>query len=99
MKRAKKTPKKQENLWVNDGLVGVIALLIYNVLLYFFTSIGIRGIIEEMKQTTGSFLIESFHDFGFGPSQTALGIIIVFVIAFVLGIGIGNLVRKRRGMK
>lgn len=99
-KRSKKVVQTKKQLlvpfWMVDGFIGILALVIYNFLLFLINSAGINGVIEQMQNTTGYFLLNSFADFGFSASQIVLGLLIVFVISFCLGIFIGNLVRKRK---
>jgi hypothetical protein len=82
--------------WIIDGFVGIIALMIYNFLLYFFTSIRIYGIIAEMENAMGYFGINSFIDLGFNLIETLVGILSFFVISFLLGVYVGKYVRRKR---
>jgi len=82
-----------------DGLVGILALVMYNILLYLIHLLGVRGIVEEMQQTMGYFGMNTFLDLGFAPIQITLGLIIVFGISFFLGTGIGHIVRKRNQIR
>jgi len=92
--------KKSEELvvpfWVIDGFVGILALMIYNFLLYILTIIGIRGIIGKMQDTVGYFGLNTFLDFSFSPGAIALGLILIFALSFIIGIIIGKFVRKRK---
>lgn len=40
-------------VWLLDGCVGILALMIYNFALYFLSGIGIGGIIQRMQDATG----------------------------------------------
>lgn len=83
--------------WFLDGFVGILALMIYNFVLYILAiSCRVGGIIEKMEGTMGYFMLNSFVDFGFNTFQMSIGLILVFVFSFFLGIFIGNFVRKRR---
>ena len=83
-------------LWLVDGFVGILALMIYNFLLYLLTIAGIRGVIGQIEEAVGYFGLNSFIDFGFNSNEMFLGIVIFFLLAFFLGIGIGNWVRKKK---
>lgn len=81
-------------LWTVDGFVGVLTLVIYNFLLYILAIIlGIGGIIKDLEQTMGYFLLNSFIDFGFSAPQMIIGLIFTLGISYLLGMGIGKLVR------
>lgn len=95
-KKVKKTKRKNYPFWVVDGSVGLLALAIYNLLLYLLSIIGIRGPVFTMQQTMGYFGLNTFLDLGFTTAQMFLGVVIVLAVSFVLGIGIGNIVRRRR---
>jgi len=82
-------------LWFIDGFIGILALMIYNFILYILTLIGIKGVVGKIENTMGYFGLNSFIEFGWSPGSITLGIILFFVISFVLGIGIGSYVRKR----
>jgi len=98
-KRLKNSKELEVPIWFLDGFVGVLALLIYNFALYILNLIGTGEIVSQLESTTGYFMLNSFVDFGYTASQMALGIILVFIFCYILGIIIGNLVRKRRGKK
>lgn len=83
-------------VWILDGMTGVLALVIYDFLLYILTSIGIRGFVSELQDVMGYFGLNTFVDLGFNAGEMFLGILIFFIIAFLLGVGIGNKVRKRK---
>jgi hypothetical protein len=94
--------KKEEKeftlpLWVLDGVVGLLALMIYNFLLYLLDVAGTGGIIKNLHETMGYFGINSFMDLGFEAGTMSIGILIMFGFSFVLGMIIGSIVRKRRG--
>ncbi|MEK6926725.1 MAG: hypothetical protein AABW50_05600 [Nanoarchaeota archaeon] len=81
--------------WIVDGFVGILALMIYNFLLYLLALIGVKGIIESMYETMGYFGLNSFIAFGLSPDSMALGILIVFAVSFLLGAEIGKRVRNK----
>lgn len=98
----KKSSGKKEfeiPLWILDGFVGILALMVYNFILYILTIIGVKGIVESMYETMGYFGLNSFVYFGLSPGAMTLGIVIVFAISFVLGIGIGKKVRQKKSHK
>ncbi len=83
-------------VWLIDGFVGILALVIYNFALYVLgTILGVGGFISSMEEAMGNFCINSFVYFGLTPSQIAVGLILTFVTAFLIGILIGHFVRKR----
>ena len=84
-------------LWIVDGFVGILALMIYNFLLYFLTLLGVGGIIAKIEDVMGYFGLNTFLDFGLDPSEMFLGLLIIFVISFLLGVIIANIVRERKG--
>ncbi len=100
-KSLKKVRKKKEEefavkFWLVDGFVGILALMIYNFLLYIIEIIGIKGLIGEMENTMGYFCLNSFIDFGFNPNTMTFGLIIVFIVSFFLGIITGHYVRRAK---
>lgn len=102
MKKKKKIRARREKelevpFWLLDGFVGILGLMIYNFVLYLITALGIRGVILEMQNTMGYFGLLFFTELGFTASQMSIGIVFVFLMAFVLGIGIGGYIRKRKG--
>lgn len=97
VKRSSDKKEMKLPVWFLDGFVGVLALMIYNFLLYLFVEIGFKGLVKDLEDTMGYFGIKSFLDFGFTAGEISIGVIIIFAIAFIIGIGIGKIVRKRRG--
>jgi hypothetical protein len=95
----KKHKELEVPLWVLDGTVGVLALFIYNFLLYLTTIFDIRGIIGEIENSIGYFGLNGFIDFGLSASQMLMGMSLIFLLSFFLGIGMGHLVRKQRKYK
>lgn len=97
-KRGKKSKPKEFTLpvWVLDGFVGLLALMIYNFLLYLLGDVAhLGGIIKQLYDSMGYFGINTFLDLGFAPKAMSLGIILMFVVSFAIGIGIGSYIRKR----
>ena len=81
--------------WFIDGFVGILALVIYNFLLYFLTALKVGGIIAKIEGAMGYFGLNTFIDLGMSSSSMTLGLIVVFILAFVIGILIGDRVRKK----
>jgi len=102
-KKSKKSKKENKNLkiphWFLDGFVGLLALMIYNFCLYILAiAFSIGGALSKMENTMGYFLLNSFVDFGFTTFQMTIGLLLVFVLSFVLGLLVGRFVRKKRGI-
>ena len=99
-KRFPKNWTKQKELevpvWTADGFIGILALMIYNFLLYLLKVLGAGGIISKMEDTMGYFTLNTFVDLGFTPSEMFVGLIIIFVISFLLGVIIAKILRKRK---
>ena len=91
--------KKKGLLILIDGFNGILALMIYNFILYLSKIAGIKGLIGRIENTTGSFCINSFIDFGFNTGFIAIGVFLLFSVTFLLGVMIAKLIRKRRGIK
>ena len=89
----KKKKGQEIPLWLVDGTVGVLALLIYNFLLYLLKNIG--GIFSQLENSMGYFGLNSFLDFGFNAKEMFLGILIFFIVSFFLGTTIGSYLRKK----
>jgi len=79
-----------------DGFVGILALMIYNFLLYLLNTIGIGGALEEMENAMGYFGLNTFIDLQFSVAAMTLGLILMFLVAFLIGIFIGNRVRTKK---
>lgn len=89
--------KKRGNLlWVVDGCIGLLALMIYNFFLYILRITNVGGLFGQIEKTMGYFCLNSFMSFGFDVGEIALGIVLVFGISFILGVRIGSIVRKKR---
>lgn len=86
-------------VWTADGFVGILGLMIYNFLLYLLKILGIGGIISKMEDTMGYFTLNTFVDLGFSPSEMFVGLLIIFIISFILGIIIAKVVRKSKKYK
>lgn len=102
MKKGSKKPvkiKRQKNLkihwWIVDGFVGILALMIYNFGLYLLKLASESGFIENLEETMGYFGLNIFLSLGFTPSAMLAGVLFVFAISFLLGMFIGNFVRKK----
>lgn len=94
--------KKEEKeftlpVWILDGVVGLLALVIYNFVLYLLNScFSIGGIVANLHNTMGYFGLNSFIDLNFAPGTITVGILIMFAFSFVLGVLIGKAVRNKR---
>ena len=99
----KKGLKKEKEMtipfWVLDGFVGILALTIYNFVLFILKVIGAGGVILLMEDSMGYFGLNSFVDLGFSTSQMTIGLILVFIISFLMGMGIGHCVRMKKKYK
>lgn len=101
---ARKTSKKRKSkkeipLWFVDGVLGILALVIYNFSLYLIRISGTQGFLREIEKNAGSFGINSFATFNFSETSTIIGVLGIFGFSFFLGICIGNKVRKYRKRK
>ena len=93
MKRGKKSCKIP--VWVMDGFVGILALMIYNFALYLIKISEVGGFFSKMEDAVGYFGVNSFVDFGFSSGEIIFGVFLFFLISFLLGVVIGDKVRKR----
>ena len=82
--------------WFVDGFVGILALVIYNFILYLLSILGVGGIIKKIEEAMGYFLLKSFIDFGFSATEMVFGLVITFVLVFFMGVGISILVRRKK---
>jgi len=82
--------------WIVDGFIGVLALVIYNFVLYVLVQLGTRGIIKKIEDAMGYFLLKTFIDLEFSPITMVFGLTITFVIAFGMGAGISKIVRNKK---
>ncbi len=82
--------------WIADGFMGILALVIYNFVLYVLVELGVGGIIKKIEDAMGYFLLKSFIDLEFSPISMVFGLAITFTIAFVMGAGISKLVRNQK---
>jgi len=96
VKRSSNKKEMTIPIWLLDGFVGILSLMVYNFLLYLLTEIGIEGVIGQLEDTMGYFGLNSFIDLNFSTGAMSIGILIVFLVAFVLGAWIGGMIRKRR---
>lgn len=82
-------------LWLVDGFNGILALMIYNFALYLSKVFHFGGIIfSKLEEASGYFYLNSATTFGLSKTLTISILIIVFVFSFVLGMIIGNFIRK-----
>ena len=96
-KRVKKTTSRNRTFRILiDGFNGILALMIYNFIMYLLSLTNIGGFIEKMYDATGYFYLNTFVDLGYNGLGLAIVLIFVFIIAFVLGILIAKLTRKLR---
>ena len=80
--------------WIMDGFNGILALVIYDFLLYLSKIAGIKGIVGQMEEITGYFYLNIIIDFVSSKISRIVGVITVLLLAFLLGVGIANIVRK-----
>ena len=64
-------------VWFIDGFVGILALVIYNFLLYFLTALKVGGIIAKIEEAMGYFGLNTFTDLGMSSSSMTLGLIVI----------------------
>ena len=96
-KRVKRTTSKNKVFkTLVDGFNGILALMIYNFLLYLSSIANIGGFIEKMNDATGYFYLNTFIDLGFTKTGLAIALILTFVIAFIFGVLMAKLIRKIR---
>ena len=100
MRKQKRRKKNNKKLMILiDGFNGILTLMIYNFLLYLSRVVGIKGFIGRIENTMGYFCLNSFIDLGFSRNSIIIGIIFIFLIAFLLGVIIANIVRKVRKVR
>ncbi len=81
--------------WIVDGFNGILALVIYNFILYVSKFIGITNvIIKRMREDTGYFYLNTFVDFGLPKISLIIIVLFSFGFAFLLGVGIAKLIRR-----
>ena len=83
-------------LWLVDGFNGLLALMIYNFILYLSKILRAGGVFGKLEETSGYFYLNSAISFGATKTMMILIIIAVFGLSFLLGIIIGNFVRRHR---
>ena len=91
--------KKKGLLVLVDGFNGILALMVYNFILYLSKIAGIKGLIGQIEKTTGYFCINLFIDLGFNTKFITMGVILVFSVTFLLGVVIAKVIRKKRNIK
>lgn len=99
-KRSKKVSIRRDKelkvpLWLIDGFNGILALMIYNFILYLSKVFHFGGIIfSKLEEASGYFYLNSAINFRLSNTLMILTITIVFVFSFVLGICMGKFIRK-----
>ncbi|MFH1585601.1 MAG: hypothetical protein ABIB79_02450 [archaeon] len=79
--------------WIVDGINGILALIIYNFLLFIFRVTEIGGIFGQIEDIMGYFGANLFIRLDFSKPAIMLGIISIFLFSFMLGTGIALLIR------
>ncbi len=82
--------------WLVDGFNGFLALMIYNFILYLSKIMRAGGILEKLEESSGYFYLNSAVTFGASKTLMILILIAVIGLTFILGIIIGNFVRRYR---
>lgn len=85
--------------WIVDGINGILALVLYNFILFIFKATEIGGIFGEIEEIMGYFGANFFIMLGFSRTAIMLGVISVFLLAFVLGMSIALFIRIMRKEK
>ena len=83
-------------LWLVDGFNGFLALMIYNFILYLSKILRAGGMLEKLEESSGYFYLNSAIDLGANKTMMILIVIAVFGLSFLLGIIIGNMIRRYR---
>jgi len=96
MKRGDKYSKKIRILI--DGFNGILALMIFNFLLYLSKVTNI-AFIKEMEAAMGYFGLNGLIDLGFTRIQMLIGVFLTFFVSFILGIILANIIRKIKKVK
>jgi len=91
----RKSKELEPPLWVLDGFVGVLAFMLYNFTLYLVKIFDIGAFLMQMEQTMGYFGVNAFLDFGLSKSGILTGTVVMFIIAFIIGVLISGIVRKK----
>ena len=81
-------------LWLVDGFNGILALMIYNFILYLTRLMRVGGLIGKLEDSSGYFYLNSAATFGLSKTLIILLLFAVFGLTFILGTIIGNIVRK-----
>ncbi len=85
--------------WIIDGINGILALVIYNFLLFLIRIAEIGGIPDQIEELMGYFGTNLFLKLGFNKPTIMLGVISIFLLAFVLGMSIALMIRIMRREK
>lgn len=94
--RKKSVKELKVPFWLVDGFNGILALMIYNFLLYLSKIYDVGGIIAKLEEASGDFYLNSAIEFGTGNATIIMMLIFVIIFAFILGIIVGDFVRKFR---
>ncbi|MFH1787733.1 MAG: hypothetical protein ABH811_03010 [archaeon] len=95
MKKGRKKKKYNKKLIIlTDGFNGILALLIYNFLLFLSTNVAVGNFVRKIEGVMGYFGLRSFLEMGFNKNEMITGVIIVFLITFLFGVFISKIVRK-----
>ena len=79
--------------WIVDGINGILALILYNFILFICKITEIKGIFNEIEEIMGYFGANLFIKLGFNRPAVMLGVISTFLFAFFLGTAIALLIR------
>ncbi|MFA4952820.1 MAG: hypothetical protein WC584_01205 [Candidatus Pacearchaeota archaeon] len=92
----KKNRELKVPLWLVDGFNGLLALMIYNFILYLSKILRAEGILGKLEESSGYFYLNSAITFGATKTLMILILTAVIGLTFILGIIIGNFVRRHR---
>ena len=96
MKKKGATKELKIPIWIADGFVGVLALVIYNFLLYLLDASEVWQALRQMEDAMGYFGLNTFIDLQFSAAGMTLGLIVMFLIAFLIGMFVANRVRAKK---
>jgi len=83
-------------LWLVDGFNGLLALMIYNFILYLTNIMKVGGLVGKLEESSGYFYLNSAIIFGANKTLMFLLLFAVFGLTFILGTIIGGFVRRHR---
>jgi len=99
-KPKKVSPKKSKEmkvpLWIVNGSNGLLALIIYNFILYLTKITQVGGLITKLEESSGYFYLNSAIIFGANKSSMFFILLGVFGLTFILGITIGGFIRRHQ---